>query len=343
MTRRGRPGAGKVMQKRAAGAVWLDYAAEGRRPKFLPNLSALAVAGDYLWTASDEMRSIECLGPLGAGYRLKRKFDLDSLFPGLPGKEEGREADIEALDVAEGRLWLCGSHALTRRGQGKMGRDRVDPKIRKRLSRRLLGSVPLKENGAALAMPGHALPFEGPGSLRDLVRSDPYLAPFMALPSKENGFDIEGLTVFRRKLYLGLRGPVVDSMAIILSMSIATHGSLRPTAPARHFLDLGGGGVRDLTRWKDGILILAGPVTSSDAPFALFHWTPQRTPKIQKPRHVRDFPAGLDHPEGICGLRRQNRDGLIVVYDTRERTRTTGTRYRADWFGLASSSRAERT
>lgn len=335
--RRGLPGAGKLVRKRAAVAVWLDYAVEGRRAKFLPNLSAVAVAGEYLWTASDEMRTIECLAPVRGGYRLQSKFELDSLFPGLPGKEAEHEADIEALDVAEGRLWLTGSHALTRRARGKMRRDRVDPKIRKRLSRRLLGSVPLTENGAALSSPGNALPFEGKGSLRTLLGSDPYIAPFMDLPSKENGLDVEGLTVLRRKLYLGLRGPVIDSIAIIVSMSVEALG-LGPTPPALHFLDLDGGGVRDLTRWKDGILILAGPVTSSDAPFALFHWKPQRTAKIQKPRHVRDFAPGLDHPEGICALRRDNKEGLVVVYDTRNPARAVGTRYRADWFSSAEGS-----
>jgi hypothetical protein len=41
--------------------VWLDYTMEGRRATFLPSLSAGAVAGEYLRTASDEMRTIECL------------------------------------------------------------------------------------------------------------------------------------------------------------------------------------------------------------------------------------------------------------------------------------------
>jgi uncharacterized protein DUF3616 len=238
MTSRRLRGAGRFGQKRAPVALWLDYAAEGRRTKFLPNLSAVAVAGEYLWTASDEMRTIECLAPVPGGYHLQGKFELDALFPGLPGKEAGHEADIEALDVAEGRLWLSGSHALTRRAQGTTGRDRVDPKIRKRLSRRLLASVPLEDNGAAVVPPGYALPFKGPGSLRTLVGSDPYMAPFMDLPSKENGFDVEGLTVLRCKLYLGLRGPVIDSIAVILTMSMQTHGAFRPQQPVPHFLDL---------------------------------------------------------------------------------------------------------
>jgi Protein of unknown function (DUF3616) len=36
----------------------------------------------------------------------------------------------------------------------------------------------------------------------------------MDLPSKENGLDIEGLVTFRRKVYVGMRGPVVDNMRL---------------------------------------------------------------------------------------------------------------------------------
>src|SRR5262245_47590765 len=82
--------------------VLLDYATAGRRKKFLPNLSAVALAGTYLWTASDEMRSIECLAPNRGGYRLHAQYSLDSLFAGLPGAQGKLEADIEALDVADG-------------------------------------------------------------------------------------------------------------------------------------------------------------------------------------------------------------------------------------------------
>jgi hypothetical protein len=75
----------------------LDYDVAGHAKKFLPNLSTLAVAGDYLWTASDEARTIECLAPFRSGYRLHRQFQLDMLFPDLPGARLGHEADIEAL------------------------------------------------------------------------------------------------------------------------------------------------------------------------------------------------------------------------------------------------------
>src|SRR5262245_36838742 len=128
----------------------LDYAAAARPKKFLPNLSAVALAGKHLWTASDEMRTIECLEPRRSGYRLHRQYRLDELFPGLPGRKGCLEADIEALDYDNGQLWICGSHSLTRRSQAKTNRTYVEAKIRERPSRRLLGRVALSEDGSTV-------------------------------------------------------------------------------------------------------------------------------------------------------------------------------------------------
>jgi hypothetical protein len=313
--------------------VWLDYKSVGRKAKFLPNLSAIAVAGQYLWTASDEMRTIECLAPTGGGYQLSHQFALDTLFPELPGRQAGHEADIEALDVADGHLWLTGSHALTRRAPKKVGTGRIEPTIRKRLSRRLLGSLPLEQNGAGVRALGQVLPFKGPGSLRAVLAANPYTAPFMELPSKENGLDIEGLTIFRNQVYLGLRGPVIDNIAIIAAIGMRRDAAFDAATVLLNFVDLGGLGVRDLTRWQGAILILAGPVSSADGPFALYKWSPHRSTGIQKVQRLCDLPSGLDHPEAICPLRRNNRDGWLIVYDSRNPARVKGTRYRAHWIG----------
>ena len=42
----------------------------------------------------------------------------------------------------------------------------------------------------------------------------------MDLPSKENGLDIEGLVIFRRKIYVGMRGPVVDNIALVAAIGM---------------------------------------------------------------------------------------------------------------------------
>src|SRR5262249_3592451 len=168
---------GRVGMRRASrGTIWLDYADAGVKPKFLPNLSAVAASGDDLWTASDEMRTVECLEPHGQGYRLRRQFKLDALFPGLPGAEKELEADVEALDVAHGRLWVGGSHSLTRRARDRTDAI-VDHRIRERPSRRLLGSVELTKDGGALVAPGKALPYDGLGSLRAMLGSLSHIAP----------------------------------------------------------------------------------------------------------------------------------------------------------------------
>jgi hypothetical protein len=314
--------------------LWFDYAEAGRKPKFLPNVSAVAAAGEYLWTASDEMRTVECLEPDGQGYRLHRQFRLDKLFPGLPGGQGELEVDVEALDVAHGRLWVCGSHSLTRRSRDKTDPHRVDPKIRERPSRRLLGSVELADDGGTVTAPGNAMPYKGVGSLRTLLGADPHIAPFMDLPSKENGLDIEGVVILGRKIYLGMRGPVVDNIALVAAMGLKPGSVIDPASLFLHFVDLGGLGVRDLTRWRDGILVLAGPVNGADGPFKLLRWKPRRTAKIQTPDRVLDLPLGSDHPEGICGLERDGADGLIILYDTKSNRRISGTRCRADWIKL---------
>ena len=318
------------MRRASRGTIWLEYTDAGRKRKFLPNISAIAAAGDYLWTASDEMRTVECLVPHGQGYRLHRQFKLDELFPGLPGAEEELEADVEALDVAHGRLWVCGSHSLTRRSRDKTDRV-IDPRIRERPSRRLLGSVELSKDGGGLVAPGKALPYDGAGSLRAMLGSISHIGPFMDLPSKENGLDIEGLVTFRRKVYVGMRGPVVDNIALVAAIGMTRDFIIDETGILLHFVDLGGLGVRDLTRWGGGILILAGPVNGADSPFRLLQWTPRRTGKIQDPEKVQDLQSGADHPEGICALHRAGADGLIVLYDSKSDKRISGTRYRADW------------
>ena len=320
--------------RRPKSDIWLDYAAAGRKAKFLPNLSAVAAAGQYLWTVSDEVRTIECLAPRGDGYRLHAQFHLDKLFSGLPGAQAENEADIEGLDVADGRLWLCGSHSLTRRSPGNAAADRVEPKIRKRPSRRLLGAVSLSDDGGAITGSGQALPFRGAGSLRAVLGRREHIAPFMELPSKENGLDIEGLTILRRKAYVGLRGPVVDNIAIVAAVTLRADFSIDEARLVLHFVNLDGLGVRDLTRWKDGILILAGPVNGADGPFALRHWRPRRTGRIQTPQLVRTFPPGADHPEGICAVQHAGAEGVIVLYDTKTAQRRKGTRYRAGWIRL---------
>jgi hypothetical protein len=320
----------------------LDYGDAAREPKLLHNLSAVAVAGRFLWTASDEGRTLECLEPDGDGYRLRRQYRLDSLFPDLPGKKSDDEADVEALAVDRDCLWICGSHCWVRKKTESP--SLLSDEIVERPSRHLLGRVKLVDDGGRIADFGEVLSFTGRGSLREALAKNKFLGPFLELPSKENGLDIEGMTVGGDgKLLFGLRGPLFDSFAAVVAAEIEARKRGRLQIKKRsivlHFLDLGGLGVRDLTRSGDEMFVLAGPVTSAPAPFRIYRWKPQDPTYVQRPVLLHEWayswgtstPAeDPENPEGLSVLDR-GRPGLLVLFDRPRLSRIEGTRYFADW------------
>jgi hypothetical protein len=58
--------------------------------------------------------------------------------------------------------------------------------------------------------------------LTETLAGDNHLGPFLSfpLPSKENGFDIEELAVRGDRVFLGLRGPVLNGWAIIVEIGV---------------------------------------------------------------------------------------------------------------------------
>jgi len=342
--------------------VRLDYGDVDPREKLLISLSAVTEATGFLWTASDEGRTLECLKPDGnRGYALKQQYQLDEIFEGLPGEGEAKppEADIESLSVSNDTwLWICGSHGNVRSGiaktrqesaEGKKTIPRPEPDIMSRPSRCLLGRVKLIDGGGAIEQTGERLPFEGTGSLRALLMNNPHLQPFMGLPAKENGLDIEGITATESgAVFLGMRGPVVAGFAVVIEANADTIFK-KDVKLITHFVNLSGLGVRDLSHDGDDILILAGPVGGLDGPFRIYHWKPGRTECVQSAKRLyqspikvrrtkaRSAPRGIvkqsEHPEGFCWFRRERERGLLVLYDSPDKpTRIKkNCRYSADW------------
>ena len=160
----------------------------------------------------------------------------------------------------------------------------------------------------------------GAQNLTDLLVTDPHLAPFLAIPSKDNGLDVEGLAVHGDTLYIGLRGPVLRGWACVLEVLPTTNDRdptrLRfttvndSTRYRKHLLDIGGLGVRDLCPDGDDLLVLAGPSMALSGPVRLHRW--HRAAHAETSRVVRgteltletELPhgAGEDHAEGIALL-----------------------------------------
>jgi len=300
------------------------------------NLSAVRTDGPCLWIAGDETATVERLTADGDGYGAHVSFPLADVVE-LPGESDD-EVDIEGLGRSGPFLWAVGSHSGKRkRIKGKHGDAKslrrlttvLDEPARRVLARLTVADGPdglptiVREGSAVLGEPG----------LRAVLADDAHLAPFLAIPGKDNGFDIEGVAVHgepgAETLFLGLRGPVLRGWAVVLEIRPREH------APGRlqldpldgkacyrlHVLDLDGLGVRDLCPDGADLLVLAGPSMDLDGPVRVYRWCDAVHTDV--PGVVRgsalhreaDLPHGRgdDHAEGITLLPGGE---LLVVHDS---------------------------
>jgi hypothetical protein len=308
---------------RKVSEVVFDFSGARMVKDLAENLSGVVVQGRHAWTVSDEGRTIECFEAHDHGFRLAHQYGLADFFADLPA---GKEADLESIDIADGRVWVCGSHCRVRRKPPD--EKHLDPDIRRRRSRHLLGSIRLR--GATLAGRGLALPYTGEGSLRPRLQENRFLEPFVDLPSKENGLDIEGLAVLHTRVLLGLRGPVLDGHAVVASLPHRDGEPSLVAKPRLHLLAMAGLGVRDLCRDGAAVLVLAGPVADSDGPFRLFRWHPRNDGTIETPDKLHEWASGPDHPEGVCRIDHHGSPAYLVVYDSP--SRRAGAKVTADIF-----------
>jgi hypothetical protein len=327
--------------------VMLHVPAADRGTAAVSDLSAVHRNGDVLWLAGDELPVFYRLTATADGYGTCRTFELGD-FVDLP---EGRakEVDVEGLDTDADCLWLVGSHSRTRKrvdpGDDDAKVDKVLRTVEAHPSRNVLIRVPLTDGDDGLPAPSS----EGSGGLSsallegDLLgalESDRHVGPFLEIPGKDNGLDIEGLVAVGDGLLVGLRGPVLRGWAVVLEVAPETDpersGRLRLGGPEpgyrMFFLDLDGLGVRDLCRAGDDVLVLAGPTMALDGPVRLYRWRgaarARRHTAVRRDDLARivDLPfgqgadEGTDHAEGVTVL--PDDDAVLVVYDSPSPART---------------------
>jgi hypothetical protein len=305
-------------------------------------LSAVALDGDRLWLACDEGCRLERLSraPGGSTFAKHEVFDLEALLD-LPAAAE-EEADIEGLAVDDGWLWLVGSHAVKRKKpKGKSASEVVTTlsETTRKGNRHLLARIPIV-GGALRAKDGQrraaALPATRKSSaLLKAIRGDELLKPFVDIPGKDNGFDIEGLAARGLRLWVGLRGPVLREWCCILELEVEEEGRELRLVPAMkrryrtHFFKLGGLGVRDVALLDDDLLILAGPSMAHDGPSGIWRWKNAAkkraagepgdvTPVVMLPQGRQE-----DKPEGLTVFDTAARPSVLVVYDSPAAKRKT--------------------
>jgi Protein of unknown function (DUF3616) len=321
------------------------------------NLSAVRVDGRVLWIAGDETATVERLvadDPRApAEYADERTFRLGD-FVDLPGADPDEEADIEGLARSGHFLWAVGSHSLRRRqikarhtGSRALKRlARVEGQDNRQILVRLpiadVDGLPTPVREMVVAGERHcAAQLRGRDALRTLLRRDDHLAPFLAIPGKDNGLDVEGIAVMGDRVYLGLRGPVLRGWAFVLEL----RPYVDPADPSRlrlrrfddglayrkHVLHLDGLGVRDLCPAGNDLLILAGPTMDLDGPVRIYRW--HGACRVAMPEVLRgdlltrelelSYGEGDDHAEGM-GLIGPPEDRMaLVVYDSPAAVRHT--------------------
>jgi len=337
---------------RNANAVRLEFA-----PNSLvqTNLSGAAFTGEWLWVAGDEacgidrLRRLNTIGIESLRFGDVRDFPLADLLD-LPG-EPDEEADLEGMASAEGYLWVVGSHGLKRKN---VKPDRDHAFNAKRLAklaldgnRRLLACLPIETDAdgepclVKLAQDGRqALRLKGDAQTNQLTRllaEDPHFGPYMAIPGKDNGFDIEGLAVTGQRLLLGLRGQVLRGWSALLEIEVEAHAGQFRLIPLdssgallrKHFLQLDGLGVRDLHWHGDDLYILAGPTMVLNGDIRVFKWQGARDVMTSNREPVRFEAAltksvslphgrGVNRAEAICDLPNSiagDKPSWLVLYD----------------------------
>lgn len=331
-----------------------DGAEELRR-----QLSAAVISPDgSLWLSSDELRCVERLSPQGPlVYGDHQRFDLGDYVSLL---DPSTEVDVEGLDYSDGYLWFTGSHSSKR----KQTKGKNPQKDLERLAalveepnRNLLGRIPLVGGGLFRECSHPDRPdeklsaatlqlTEGGNVLVDALREDPHLGPFLTfpLPSKENGFDIEGLAALGPRLWLGFRGPVLRGWAALVEIEVEEVApgalGLRPIGPKgrpyrKHFLHMGGLGMRELCLDGDDLLVLAGPTMTVEGAMQLYRFRDIVGCREDSMVSVENgdlelvfdlpFTLGSDHAEGVTLTTWLGGEpAVMLVYDAPDEQRLGG-------------------
>lgn len=354
-----------------------------KKKELRDGLSGVLQIDSTLWVANDETASLERLTHQGRNsdgvyqYGDHVQFALDNYLrlPVSPSDAEDiQEVDLEGLDYRDNYLWVIGSHSLKRKkpeeGESAEKNFKRLAKVSSEGNRFLLARIPLvEENGTynlkqTAVVGGRKLvsaQLHGDDRSNDLIdalKQDKHLKNFLDIPGKDNGIDFEGLAAVGKRLFIGLRGPVLRGWAMILEVEPhedkddSSTLRLREIGPGhcsyrKHLLQLGGLGIRDLCVQGDDLLILAGPTMDLDGPVTIFRW-PKGAQSNEESMvfstsltTVLDVPyghgknRGTDHAEGMTLFANGSDGSVLVVYDSAAPDRKQGNNgVAADIFSL---------
>jgi hypothetical protein len=254
-------------------------------------------------SATDERNAVRVFAVEGDGQSVAM-LSLDAFLDAKWSEkvQAYKECDIEsATRIGDVTLWI------TSHGRNTEAKER--PERQRFFALRIVST----ERGPALEPYGK--PYAG--LLGDLVGAD--LLKDWGLseaakkaPQEKGGLNIEAICATPHGgVWVGFRNPIREGKALLVKignpLALVEGKDSHARIEKVRALDLGGRGVRDMTPWKDGYLILAGAY-DDERKFALYRWegsdaTPEMLPV--------DLNATGLSPEGLVGF--PDEPGKVLV------------------------------
>jgi hypothetical protein len=307
-------------------------------------LSAALRTGSNLWVCCDERSTLERLTLMAdETFNRHKSFDLNT-YLNLPAGTHC-EVDVEGLGIEKNKyLWIVGSHSLARKKprKGDTPEKQIKrlAKLKEDPNRYLLARIPLMkdvatgdyelykscpnpENPSETLSAAQLVITEKGNQLMEALVEDKHFKHFIKIPGKDNGFDIEGLAVYKEKIFIGIRGPVLRGWAVILEIIVEDtsdgYFQLKPDEQGRlykkHFLHLEGMGIRDLSVIEEDLLILAGPTMDLDGTIAVYRWRKALTQETETIMHRSELERLFDVPHGSGDTTGQDKAEGMALYD----------------------------
>jgi hypothetical protein len=247
----------------------------------------------------------------------------------IDDKFEGKalELDGEAVAFADGFFYVVGSHGHPRDADHKLDPVRDKAKIAANIK---AGSkvVRIKLDPATVDAEGKLKADAKPeitvsDKLRPKLQEWRSLEPHVDQRLDENGLTIEGAAVKNERLYVGMRGPLLNGDRDVAPVYSASLFSLFEGGHADpHVVDLrlgeAGRGIRDLVAIDKGFLVLAGPGTEAEGDYTVFFWDGESaaTESLGTLPKFTDDKGRQVRPEGLLPLD-SGKDGLrlLVLFD----------------------------
>lgn len=273
------------------------------------NISGIVVTEQFMVLATDESNQLELFTKQGKHWLSEQVITLSK----KPG-----EIDIEGLAWQAPYLYALGSHSAKRSKINRSSDQKNNQQLLEKTSlepvRQRLLRIELNEKLQAVDIQSL--------SLQPLLQEHPILKDFVGLPSKENGIDMEGLTIDEQgRLYIGFRGPVLrGNIGTILRAEIKA-GAFEVKKSKLLYFNAQGRGVRGLSKTDNGFLVLTGAVGDQPLSFQVYKWDGRNalSGTDYNARHFAllcEMPTSKGRPEGIQFLQQtETHIEFVIVED----------------------------